>query len=182
MELPGSGTQPTSPKATQEPSLASPRALVDLCLACSRCTPHLSESTYLRSRVEHSCACDILLARLKRAAESSVWRKVDRPPSFPQPARCEVCRYYSPGLGCRHHHNQCTFARSPKGALVWPFELEHNVGHLWVKVGAQSGVAQGKPLAPADAILAEFGGHFQTLCSPCFQRRPPGICPVEPHS
>ncbi|XP_014642761.1 PREDICTED: helicase with zinc finger domain 2 [Ceratotherium simum simum] len=176
----GSGPSPTSPMATKEPPLARLCAQVDLCLGCSRCTQRLNESTYLLRGVEHSCPREILLARFKRATKSRVWRKVDRRPSFPRPARYAVCRYYSPGLGCRRHHNQCTFARSPEEALVWTFEREHNLHRLWLKAAVQGDGAQSELRDPADAIRAEFGGHFQLLCSHCFRRCPPRLCPVDP--
>uniref|UniRef100_G1PQE3 3'-5' exoribonuclease HELZ2 n=1 Tax=Myotis lucifugus TaxID=59463 RepID=G1PQE3_MYOLU len=179
MVSPGSGPWPTGPTATKEPSLARLYTQVDLCLGCSRCTQRLNESTYLLRRVEHSCPREILLARSKRAAKSRVWRKVDRRPSFPRPARYEVCRYYSPGLGCRRHRNQCTFARSPEEALVWTFEREHNVHRLWLKAAVKGGGAQGELRSPADTIREEFGGHFQLLCCHCFRHCPPHLSPVD---
>ncbi|KAK2493574.1 hypothetical protein MC885_018023 [Smutsia gigantea] len=175
----GSGPPLSSPTATKQ-SLAQLCAQVDLCLGCSRCTQRVNESTYLRRAVGHSCTQEILLARLKRTTQSGGWRKVARRPSFPRPARYEVCRYYSPGLGCRRHHNQCTFAWSPEEALVWTFEREHGVHRLWLKAAVQGGGAQGELRGPADAIRAEFGGHFQLLCSHCFRRCPPRLCPVDP--
>lgn len=118
MVSPGSSSSPSSPMATKELPLARLCAQLDLRLGCSRCTQRLNESTYLLRQVEHSCPQAILLARFKGATKSRVWRKVDRRPSFPRPARYEVCWYYSPGLGCQRHHNQCTFARSREEALV----------------------------------------------------------------
>lgn len=165
--------------ATKEPSLARLCAQVDLCLGCSRCTQRLNESTYLLRPVEHRCPCEVLLARAKRAAKSRVWRKVDRRPSFPRPARYEVCRYYRPGLGCRRHRNQCTFARSPEEALVWTFEREHGVRRLWLKAAVKGGGAQGEPRSPADTIREEFGGRFQLLCCHCFRHCPPHLSPVD---
>lgn len=165
--------------ATKELPLASLCAQVDLCLGCSRCTQRLNESTYLLRRVEHSCPHEILLARFKQGAKRHIWRKVGLRPSFPRPARYEVCRYYSPGLGCRRHHAQCTFARSREEALVWTFEREHNIRRLWLKSKVQGSGAQGHPHSPADAIRAEFGGHFQLLCAHCFRRCPPRLCPVD---
>ncbi|XP_040494532.1 helicase with zinc finger domain 2 [Ursus maritimus] len=166
--------------ATKELSLARLCAQVDLYLGCPRCTQRLNESTYVLRRVEHSCPEEILLARFKRAPKSRVWRKVDRRPSFPRPARYEVCWYYTPGLGCQRHRNQCTFARSPEEALVWTFEREHNVRRLWLKTELQGGRAQGQLRSPADAIRAEYGGQFQLLCSHCFRCCPPRLCPVDP--
>lgn len=180
MVFPGFGPSPTSPTAAKEPPLARLCAQVDLHLGCSRCTQRLNESTYLLRAVEHSCPRQILLARSKRATKRRVWRKVDRRPSFPQPLRYEVCRYYRPGVGCRRHYNQCTFARSPEEALVWNFEREHNLSRLWLKAAVQGGGAQGELRSPADAIYAEFGGQFQLLCSCCFRRYPPRLCPVDP--
>ncbi|XP_030888900.1 helicase with zinc finger domain 2 isoform X2 [Leptonychotes weddellii] len=179
MAPPGAGSSPSSPMATKELSLAGLRAQLDLCLACPRCSQRLNESTYLLRRVEHSCPREILLARFKRAPRSRFWHKVDRRPSFPRPARYEVCWYYTPGVGCQRHHNQCTFARSPEEALVWTFEREHNVRRLWLKTELQ-GEARGELHGPADAIRAEYGGHFQLLCSHCFRCCPPRLCPVDP--
>lgn len=180
MVSPGPGPSPSRPAATKEPPLARLRAQVDLCLGCSRCAQRLNESTYLLSEVEHNCPHEILLARLKRAPTSNVWRKVDRRPSFPRPARYAVCRYYRPGLGCKQHRNHCTFARSPEEALVWTFEREHNVQRLWLKAAVQGSGARGQLRSPVHTIHAEFGGHFQLLCAHCFRRCPPRLCPVDP--
>lgn len=179
MVSPGAGPLPTGPTAAKEPSLARLCAQVDLCLGCSRCTQRLNESTYLLRQLEHRCPCEILLARAKRAAKSRVWRKVDRRPSFPRPARYEVCRYYSPGLGCRRHRHQCTFARSPEEALVWTFEREHGLRRLWLKAAVRGGGARGEPRSLAAAIHEEFGGRFQLHCCHCFRRCPPHLSPVD---
>ncbi|XP_029772445.1 helicase with zinc finger domain 2 isoform X2 [Suricata suricatta] len=179
MTSPGSGPSPSTSMATKELSLARLCAQVDLCLGCARCTQRLNESTYLLRRVEHRCPQEILLARLKQGAKRHVWRKVDRRPSFPHPARYEVCRYYSPGLGCRRHRHHCTFARSREEALVWTFEREQNVRRLWLKSELQGSGAQGHPSSPADTIRAEYGGHFQLLCAHCFRSCPPRLCPVD---
>ncbi|XP_054994475.1 helicase with zinc finger domain 2 isoform X2 [Sorex araneus] len=173
---PGTGRAPTGAVAHKEPCLARLQAQVDLSLACPRCTQRLNESTYLLRGVEHECPREILLARRKGAAPSRPWRKVDRRPSFPRPARYEVCRYYKPGLGCRRHRNQCTFARSPEEALVWTCERELGVGRPGLKAALLGGAAGG---SPADAIRAEFGGCFQLLCTHCFRRSPPRLSPVD---
>nr|XP_010599440.2 helicase with zinc finger domain 2 isoform X3 [Loxodonta africana] len=173
---------PASPTADEGLSLAALQAQVDLCLGCSRCTQRLNESTYLLcSGVEHDCPREILLARSKQEAQRKTWRQVGRRPSFPRPARYDVCRYYRPGLGCRRHHNQCTFARSPEEALVWTFERGHGIPRLWLKAAVQGGGtgAPGSRHSPADAIRAEFGGHFQLLCSGCFRHCPPRLCPMD---
>lgn len=180
MVSPRPGPPPASPSAAREPSLARLCTQVDLCLGCARCTQRLNESTYLLRSVEHSCTQEILLARLKCAAKGRLWRRVDRRPSFPRPARYAVCRYYSPGLGCRRHRNQCTFARSPEEALVWTFEREHGLPRLWLKAAVQGGGAGGQPRSPAGALREEFGGHFQLLCAHCFRHCPPRLCPVDP--
>lgn len=171
---------PAGPAATKELALARLCAQVDLCLGCSCCAQRLNESTYVLHPVEHSCSNEILLARFKRAAKSRVWRKVNQRPSFPRPARYEVCRYYSPGQGCRRHRNQCTFARSPEEALVWTFEREQGVHRLWLKAAVQGGGAQGELRSPADTIREEFGGHFQLLCGHCFRLRPPLVSRLGP--
>ncbi|XP_012659425.2 helicase with zinc finger domain 2 isoform X1 [Otolemur garnettii] len=184
MEAPRSRPLLDSPTATKVPSLAKLCARLDLYLGCSRCTQRLNESTYILRGVEHSCPREILLARFKQATKSKVWRRVGRRPSFPRPSRYDVCRYYSPGLGCRRHRNQCTFAQSREEALVWTFEREHNLQRMWLKaaVQGQGNRAQGGPDGSdsvAAAIRVEFGGHFELLCSLCFRCRPQRICPVD---
>ncbi|KAL4833429.1 hypothetical protein H8958_018671 [Nasalis larvatus] len=101
-------------------------------------------------------------------------------PTFPRPLCYQVCRYYSPGLGCRRHRNRCTFARSREEALVWTFERQHNLQRVWLKAEVQGGGAQGGAGRAADAILTEFGGRFELLCSLCFRRCPPRVCRVDP--
>ncbi|XP_053430248.1 helicase with zinc finger domain 2 isoform X2 [Nycticebus coucang] len=185
MEAPRSRPLFNSPTATKGPSLAKLCAQVDLYLGCSRCVQRLNESTYVLRGVEHSCPHEILLARFKQATKSKVWRRVGRRPSFPRPSRYDVCRYYSPGLGCRRHGNKCTFARSREEALVWTFEREHNLQRVWLKaaVQGQGSGSQGGPGgsdSSAAAIRVEFGGHFELLCSLCFRCSPQRICPVDP--
>ncbi|XP_021110909.1 helicase with zinc finger domain 2 isoform X2 [Heterocephalus glaber] len=175
----GCGPSSTSPLAPREP-LARLCAQVDLCLGCSRCAQRLNDSTYVLCQVEHSCSHEVLLARLKGAAKKKTWREVGHRPCFPRPWRYRVCRYYRPGLGCQHHRNRCTFARSPEEALVWTFELKHSLSRLWLKAAVQGDGVQGGPCRAADAILAEFGGHFQLLCAHCFRARPQHLCPVDP--
>ncbi|KAM4842633.1 3'-5' exoribonuclease HELZ2 isoform 2-T2 [Thomomys bottae] len=176
MASPGYGLLPANLPATKGPSLAGLYAQVDLCLGCSRCAQRLNESTYVLRKVEHECSSEILLARCKRAVKSKIWRQVGRRPSFPRPVRYQVCRYYSPGLGCRRHWNQCTFARSPEEALVWNFERKHSLPRLWLKAAVQGSQAQG---GPAHVIRAEFGGYFQLLCAYCFRRRPASLRAVD---
>ncbi|XP_017736734.1 PREDICTED: helicase with zinc finger domain 2 isoform X2 [Rhinopithecus bieti] len=101
-------------------------------------------------------------------------------PTFPRPLCYQVCRYYSPGLGCRRHRNRCTFARSREEALVWTFERQHNLQRMWLKAEVQGGGAQGGAGRAADAILTEFGGRFELLCSLCFRCCPPRVCRVDP--
>ncbi|XP_013000059.2 3'-5' exoribonuclease HELZ2 isoform X2 [Cavia porcellus] len=170
----------TSPLATRGPPLAWLFTQVDLCLGCSDCTRRLNESTYVLCEVEHSCSCEILLARFKRAAKRKVWREVGHRPCFPRPWRYKVCRYYSPGLGCRYHRNRCTFARSPEEALVWTFELKHSVSRLWLKTAVKGDDPQHGLHGAADTILSEFGGYFQLLCAHCFRDRPQRLRPVDP--
>ncbi|XP_012885839.1 PREDICTED: helicase with zinc finger domain 2 [Dipodomys ordii] len=176
MASPGCNLYSANPPATQGPSLAGLYAQVDLCLGCSHCTQRLNESTYVLRTVEHQCPAEVLLARCKGAAKSKIWRHVGRRPRFPRPLHYQVCRYYSPGRGCRRHWNQCTFARSPEEALVWTFECRHSLPRLWLKAAVQGSRAQG---GPADIIRAEFGGRFQLLCAYCFRRCPPALCPVD---
>uniref|UniRef100_A0A7N4P008 Helicase with zinc finger 2 n=1 Tax=Sarcophilus harrisii TaxID=9305 RepID=A0A7N4P008_SARHA len=147
---------------------------LDLRVGCSVCSEPLNESTYKWHTIEHNCPREILLARAKGAPEHKEWRKVGRRPSFPRPRRYEVCRYYKPGMGCRKHRNQCTFARSLEEALVWTFERENNIPRLWLKAKVQGSLYQGTPriLTAAEEIGAEFGGYFQELCKPCFRNCP----------
>ncbi|XP_010636418.1 helicase with zinc finger domain 2 isoform X1 [Fukomys damarensis] len=169
----------SSPLATRGPLLARLCTQVDLCLGCPRCAQRLNESTYILCEVEHSCSREILLACFKGAAKK-VWREVGHRPRFPRPWRYKVCRYYNPGLGCQHHWNRCTFARSPEEALVWTFELKHSLSRLWLKAAVQGDAAQDRRCGAADAILAEFGGHFQLLCAHCFRAHPQRLHPVNP--
>ncbi|XP_047396940.1 helicase with zinc finger domain 2 isoform X2 [Sciurus carolinensis] len=174
------GLLPASPLGTKGPSLAKLYAQVDLYLGCPRCAQRLNESMFVLRKVEHDCPREILLARCKCPDKSKVWRRVGRRPVFPRPLRYEVCRYYSPGLGCRRHRNQCTFARSQEEALVWTFERKHNLPRLWLKAALGGRRAQGGSPGAANIIHAEFGGHFQLLCAHCFRRRPPHLSPVDP--
>lgn len=176
----GCGMSSTSALATRGPPLVGLFTQVDLCLGCSGCTQRLNESTYVLYQGAHSCTCEILLARFKRAANGKIWREVGHRPRFPRPWQYKVCRYYSPGLGCRYHQNRCTFARSPEEALVWTFELKHNLSRLWLKASVQGGEPQNGPCGAANIILAEFGGHFQLLCAHCFRDRPQRLRPVDP--
>ncbi|XP_036041402.1 helicase with zinc finger domain 2 isoform X2 [Onychomys torridus] len=169
-----------STSATKGLSLAGLYAQVDLHLGCSRCAQCLNESTYILHEVEHDCLQEILLVRYKQGAKGKVWRKVGRRPSFPRPMRYEVCRYYSPGLGCRRHQNRCTFASSSEEALVWTFERKYNLPRLKLKAAVQGTRAPDRPQTPADTIRAEFGGHFQLLCALCFKCRPSCLRPVDP--
>uniref|UniRef100_A0A8C2MBD6 3'-5' exoribonuclease HELZ2 n=1 Tax=Cricetulus griseus TaxID=10029 RepID=A0A8C2MBD6_CRIGR len=178
----GRSLQSASTTAISETLLAELYAQVDLRLGCPHCTQHLNESTYILCEVEHDCPRDILLVRYKQGARGKVWRKVGRRPSFPRPSRYEVCRYYSPGLGCRRHRNRCTFASSSEEALVWTFERKHNLPRLNLKAAVQGTRALDRPQTPADTIRAEFGGHFQLLCALCFKCRPPCLRPVDPRS
>lgn len=176
MPSPGSGRASASAGTSKELCLARLQLQVDVSLGCSRCTQRLNESTYLLRALEHRCAQEILLARKKGAAPSTAWRKVDRRPRFPRPARYVVCRYYQPGLGCQRHRNRCTFAHSEEEALVWNLERDFGLHWPWLKVALKGGTAQ---TSPADAILVEFGGHFQEFCTYCFRRCPPCLSPVD---
>ncbi|XP_012972127.1 helicase with zinc finger domain 2 isoform X2 [Mesocricetus auratus] len=176
----GRSLQPASTSASTETSLAELYAQVDLRLGCAHCTQCLNESTYILYDVEHDCLTEILLVRYKQGARDKVWRKVGRRPSFPRPSRYEVCRYYSPGLGCRRHRNRCTFASSSEEALVWTFERKHNLSRLNLKAAVRGTRALDRPQTPADTIRAEFGGHFQLLCALCFKCRPSCLRPVDP--
>uniref|UniRef100_A0A8V5GWL3 Uncharacterized protein n=1 Tax=Melopsittacus undulatus TaxID=13146 RepID=A0A8V5GWL3_MELUD len=152
--------------------LAKLQQQLELCLVCSKCSVKENEITYHRRDVEHKCMYEILLARCRRS-RGTAWRKVNRRPGFPNPARYAVCRYYVIGLGCSKHKNQCTFAWSTEEAAVWNFEREHQLQRRWLKVAvlqAQLGgtpIAGAHPTAAAD-ITSEFGGCFQEICRQCF--------------
>ncbi|XP_060540546.1 helicase with zinc finger domain 2 [Pantherophis guttatus] len=157
---------------------------VSLHLACSKCSHRENESTYLLKEVDHHCMMEILLAKCK-GTRGSQWRKVDRRPSFPNPAFYDICWHYVAGLGCTKHRNSCTFAWSPEEVIVWTFERKYNLDrHVlkWLVKQAQLGVkpsAQPKPndLNNPEEILSEFGGYFQEICGPCFHSRPQRISP-----
>ncbi|XP_039182872.1 helicase with zinc finger domain 2 isoform X1 [Crotalus tigris] len=163
--------------------LDSLQSQVSLHLACSKCSQQANESTYLLKEVDHNCMKEILLAR-RKGARGCHWRKVDRRPSFPNPACYDVCRYYVPGSGCTKHHNTCTFAWSQEEVIVWTFERKYNVERRvlkWLLKQTQSGTgnttAQPTDLSNPDVILSEFGGYFQEICRTCFYSRPQRICP-----
>ncbi|XP_007440213.2 helicase with zinc finger domain 2 [Python bivittatus] len=157
---------------------------VTLYLACSKCSQQENESTYSLKGVEHQCMMEILLARCK-GKKGSLWHKVDRRPSFPNPTFYDICRYYVAGLGCLKHHNQCTFAWSQEEVIVWTFERKHNLNrHLlkWLLQQIQLGNRanpQPKPpdLSISEEICSEFGGYFQEICKACFYCSPQRISP-----
>ncbi|XP_035199444.1 helicase with zinc finger domain 2 isoform X2 [Oxyura jamaicensis] len=147
---------------------------VELLLVCSKCSVKENEITYHLRQVEHKCMYEILLARC-RNRRTTAWRKVSRRPGFPNPARYAVCRYYTVGLGCSKHGNQCTFAWSPEEAMVWNFEREQQLERRQLKAAVLKaqlgGCSAAHPPATATAageILSEFGGQFQEICKLCF--------------
>ncbi|XP_063152940.1 3'-5' exoribonuclease HELZ2 [Candoia aspera] len=157
---------------------------VTLYLACSKCSQQENESTYVLKEVEHHCMMEILLARCK-GKEGILWRKVDRRPSFPNPACYDICRYYVAGAGCSKHHNRCTFAWSREEVMVWTFERKHNIKRHVLKrllqqgqLGHRAGPLPRPPdLSIWEEICSEFGGYFQEICQPCFYSSPPRISP-----
>ncbi|NXC46137.1 HELZ2 Helicase, partial [Penelope pileata] len=144
---------------------------LELLLVCSKCSVREDEITYRLRPVEHRCMYEILLARC-RGRHSKAWRKVSQRPGFPNPARYAVCRYYTLGLGCSKHGNQCTFAWSPEEAIVWNFEREQQLKRRWLKAAVLQAQLGGCPaagtLTAAAEVLSEFGGQFQEICRSCF--------------
>uniref|UniRef100_A0A674HYP0 Helicase with zinc finger 2 n=1 Tax=Terrapene triunguis TaxID=2587831 RepID=A0A674HYP0_9SAUR len=155
---------------------------LELCLVCSKCSVRENESTYGRREVEHRCMHEILLAQC-RSKRSQLWKKVGRRPGFPNPARYEVCRFYSPGSGCHRHRNQCTFATSKEEAMVWNFEREHELERRVLKAmvlqaqtaGSTKGLPSQEAPSAAGEIRSEFGGQFQEICKLCFYQSPQRI-------
>ncbi|KAM6404229.1 3'-5' exoribonuclease HELZ2 [Rhynochetos jubatus] len=154
--------------------LASLQQQLELRLVCSKCSVKENEITYQLREVEHKCMYEILLARC-RSRWSTAWRKVSRRPGFPNPARYAVCRYYTVGLGCSKHKNQCTFAWSPEEAIVWNFEREQQLERRWLKAAVLQAQLGGRPatvphpvVSAASEIASEFGGQFQEICKRCF--------------
>ncbi|NXI63086.1 HELZ2 Helicase, partial [Anseranas semipalmata] len=154
--------------------LGSLQRQLELLLVCSKCSVKEDEITYQPRQVEHKCMYEILLARC-RSRRSTAWRKVSRRPGFPNPARYAVCRYYTVGLGCSKHGNQCTFAWSPEEAMVWNFEREQQLERRLLKAAVLQAQLGGCPTAgppamasAASEILSEFGGQFHEICKHCF--------------
>ncbi|XP_029075618.1 helicase with zinc finger domain 2-like [Monodon monoceros] len=130
-------------KAAEELSLAGLRAQVDLCLGCFRCTQWLDGKDLAPEQAGAQLLQDILLARLKPAARSRVWCEADRLPTIPRLTRPGL-PLLQPGLGCRRHHNQHPFARSPEEALVWTFDCEHCGSRLRLKTRVRGSGARGE--------------------------------------
>ncbi|NXL67127.1 HELZ2 Helicase, partial [Chordeiles acutipennis] len=154
--------------------LGSLQQQLELRLVCSKCSVKEDEITYQLREVEHKCMYEILVARC-RSRWSKAWRKVSRRPGFPHPVRYAVCRYYTVGLGCSKHKNQCTFAWSPEEAMVWNFEREQQLKRHWLKAAVLQAQLGGHPtatphpaLSAAGEIISEFGGQFQEICKRCF--------------
>lgn len=156
---------------------------LELRLVCSKCSVQENESTYRLKEVEHCCAMEILLARSK-GKQRKLWRKVARRPGFPKPAQYSICRYYVPGMGCRRHRNDCTFAWSQEEVVVWTFEKNSNMErHILKKLLQQAqmgsvvnGLSRPPQSSISEEIQSEFGGHFQEICKSCFHQSPPRIC------
>ncbi|XP_026508533.1 helicase with zinc finger domain 2-like, partial [Terrapene carolina triunguis] len=140
-------------------TLDSLQKRLELCLVCSKCSVRENESTYGRREVEHRCMHEILLAQC-RSKRSQLWKKVGRRPGFPNPARYEVCRFYSPGSGCHRHRNQCTFATSKEEAMVWNFEREHELERRVLKAmvlqAQTAGSTKGLPSQEAPSAAGEI--------------------------
>ncbi|XP_070708382.1 3'-5' exoribonuclease HELZ2 [Pempheris klunzingeri] len=96
-------------------------------LVCPQCSVKEKEITYTLKSVHHQCAHDLLLCKAKGGSK---WRPVSKRPPFPLPSQYEVCYYFKEGLGCTHHKNRCTFARSDEEAAVWTFEKHHRLDHV----------------------------------------------------
>lgn len=123
----------------------------DLRVACVQCCNQMRQVTYTLKSVKHTCAEDLLLCRTKGG---SYWRPVAERPTFPSPARYELCHFFVEGSGCQQHRNRCSFARSTEEAAVWTFEKCHRLDrqllcHLLTQ--------------PAEAACPPAGDIFESL-------------------
>lgn len=132
----------SSPDSQLQPLLSE----YDLRLACAQCCNQARQVTYTLRSVDHACAKDLLLCRTKGG---SFWRPISKRPTFPNPARYELCHFFVEGSGCLQHRNRCTFASSTEEAAVWTFEKHHGLDHqLLCRLLSQP---------------AEAGGIFESL-------------------
>lgn len=160
----------------------------DLKVVCAQCCVQEKEITYKLKSVQHQCTRNLLLCKAKG---SSKWRPVSRRPTFPKPSQYAVCYFFQEGLGCTHHKNRCTFARSDEEAAVWTFEKNHRLDHVLlchlvahcVRASDQPdipeplGVIESEPISitpnsAAESILQQFSGEFIEFCKDCFHGRP----------
>ncbi|XP_028314617.1 helicase with zinc finger domain 2-like isoform X2 [Gouania willdenowi] len=105
--------------STSDYGLLPLRETHDLKLVCRQCCVKKREITYALRLVDHECAYDILLCKVKGG---SIWRPVSKRPSQFNPSQYKVCMYFKEGSGCMQHRDNCTFARSDEEAAVWTFE------------------------------------------------------------
>lgn len=123
----------------------------DLRVACARCCNQERQVTYTLRSIEHTCAKDLLLCRTKGG---TFWRPVSKRPTFPSPARYELCHFFVEGSGCLHHRNRCSFASSTEEAAVWTFEKSHGVDRQLLCCLLTH---------PAEAACPPTGGTFESL-------------------
>ncbi|XP_061584138.1 helicase with zinc finger domain 2-like [Cololabis saira] len=137
----------------------------DLKLACDQCLLKEKAITFSLREGSHRCARTVLLCKAKDAVK---WRPVSRRPTFPNPSRYDVCRYFTEGSGCRVHQNRCTFARSVEEAAVWNFAKKNGLEHQ--RLCNLIAEPERKPQQPSNAgSLQELleSVELKAVCSLC---------------
>ncbi|KAK2821021.1 hypothetical protein Q5P01_023980 [Channa striata] len=149
--------------------LAALSATHDLKVACAQCSVKKKEITYTLKPLQHQCARSLLLCKVKGGDK---WRPVSRRPTFPNPSQYLVCSYFVEDLGCTHHKNRCTFARSAEEAAVWNFVKRYRLDHvLLCNLVAQSerGPEPHNNVEPLDGLLATL--DLKAVCDLCSTKK-----------
>ncbi|KAM4032193.1 3'-5' exoribonuclease HELZ2 isoform 1-T2 [Anomaloglossus baeobatrachus] len=166
------------PPGLDPPKLRKLLEQVELHLACATCSRKKQVITYLYQPLQHRCSAHLLLARSKERSNEEDWYEIRQRPSYPLPARYDVCWHYQPAKGCIRHQQSCTFAWSKEEILVWSYERENNLESQQLKSmllpTPASATAVKKPENLED-ILSLFGGQFRDICEQCFYQSPPNV-------
>ncbi|XP_077109129.1 3'-5' exoribonuclease HELZ2 [Ranitomeya variabilis] len=160
------------------PNLTKLLEKVELTLACVTCSRKKQIITYIYQPLQHSCFAQLLLARSKERSSEEDWYEVRQRPSYPLPARYDLCWHYRPGKGCIKHQQNCTFAWSKEEILVWSYERENNLESQQLRsilLPAPSPATAGKKPENLKDISSQFGGQFRDICEQCFYQSPPKV-------